>query len=105
MQEINIQSLIEQMRRFADENPFRPGLDDILKYGHWIKFNNFKLKITLTRTVVGRRQFYQFSMGPESGNPRDIPAKIVNELKQAFVPRGIQLPSALGNTYQWVQPT
>ncbi len=98
-----MKDLVEQMKRFADENPFHPGVDDIFKFVRPIIIGSCKLKITLTRTIVGRHQFYQFSMGHESGNPAAIPTEVVQKLKQAFMPNGFSLPSALGNTYQWIQ--
>ncbi len=103
MERISLRELADQMKRYADANPFHPGVDDIFKYGKWIQVDSSKLKITLTRTIVGRRQFYQFSMGHESGNPADIPSVVVQKVIGVFMPDGISMPSALGNTYQWIE--
>ncbi len=103
MRRITLRNLYEQMKEFADRNPFHPGVDDIGKYGRWLELDECKLKIHFTRTIIGERELYQFSMGHESGDPAAIPPTVMLLLKNAFMPDGVPLPSMLGNTFQWVK--
>ena len=100
---LRIKALVEEMRAFADANPFHPGVSDILQFGRSIEVDGRKLKVALVRTVAGKRQFYQFSLGNESGMPGSIPAATVRRVREAFLPKSIMVPSTLGNCYQWVE--
>ena len=100
---LRIKALVEEMRAFADANPFHPGVSDILQFSRSIEVDGRKLKVAIVHTVAGKRQFYQFSMGSESGMPASIPAATVRRVREAFLPKGIMVPSTLGNCYQWVE--
>jgi hypothetical protein len=101
---MNLQHLVHEMRQKADQIPFHPGVDDVLQFRRDISIDGYAIKITLTRTVVGRRQFYQLSMGNDEGDPSLLPLALVQKLQAIFVPRGIPLPSTLGNCLQFLEP-
>jgi hypothetical protein len=62
-----------------------------------------RVSVILTKTVIGERQFYQFSVGNESGNPRLIGQSVINKLKAIFVPKCVPLPSVIGNCIQFLE--
>ena len=100
---LQIKAMVEEMRAFADANPFRPGVSDILQFSRSIEVDGRKLRVAIVRTVAGNRHFYQFSLGNNSGMPASIPAATVRRVREAFLPNGIMVPGTIGNCYQWVE--
>jgi hypothetical protein len=101
---MNLQHLVHEMRQKANQIPFHPGVDDVLQFRRDISIDGYAIKITLTRTVVGRRQFYQLSMGNDEGDPALLPPALVEKLKAAFVPKAMSFPSFVGNCLQFLEP-
>ena len=100
---MNLHNLVAQMRRHADEKPFRPPLGNIMDYRRDLRIDGYNIKITLTRTMVGRWQFYQLSLGNDEADPLLLPRELVQKLKAAFVPKSVPMASALGNTLQFIE--
>lgn len=104
---MNLQEAVQRLKANADAKPFDP-LQASSPPGpdHWITFEEqgFKLKVTLTRTIVMRRHFYQLSMGCFNVPIHNVPEVIIQNIKQIFLPEGQPLPSVLGNTRQFIFP-
>jgi hypothetical protein len=97
------------MKKAADARPFYPLAkrvpNEFLYYQREIKIDGHSVCMTLTRTVIPSGQhFYQFSLTGPGGVRTDVPAHIVWKLKTRFVPKGLPIPSILGNCYQWLEP-
>jgi hypothetical protein len=99
-----IRALASQMRRVADTHLLRGGIDmDTTIYRRTVTVDGYKAYVTLTRTVADTKHFYQFSIGNDEGDPDLIPELVIERLTTVFVPRGIQFPSLLGNTIQFIE--
>ena len=108
--------LVQEMRAVANSTLFHPeaillDLDsspaEIRKrtkpFRREVEIDGYKVLVMLTRTVIFKKQFYQFSIGNDSGNPREIPLGVVQKLKSAFMPNGMTLPSVMGNCLQFIE--
>ena len=101
---MNIQKLVDEMRRKADQSPYHPGKDDVLQFRRDVVIDGCEIHVIFTRTMLSSRSFYQLSLGNEEGIPAAIPMALIQQLRRAFVPNGIMVPSMKGNCYQFVEP-
>lgn len=113
----DMNQLVQEMRAVADSIPFFPDamlenmrdlepaviLEKIKPFRREVEIDGYKILMMLTRTVIFEKQFYQFSMSNDSGNPGEIPPGVAQKLKAAFVPNGMSLPSVMGNCLQFIE--
>lgn len=116
MKQINLRKLVSDMRAQADMFPANPlhnlarGEDyarqQLQKYQHRVKIDGYVVIVSFTRDRMPEfecREFYHLSLGNDQGKPELIPKKIVWRIRQAFMPHGIQGPSPMGNTVQFIE--
>ena len=101
---MNIQELVNEMRRKADQSPYHPGVDDVLQFRRDVTIDGYEIHVIFTRTTLLTRSFYQLSLGNEDGIPAAIPMVLIQRLRAAFLPKGIMIPSMKGNCYQFLEP-
>ena len=97
---MNIQELVDEMRRKADQTPYHPGVDDVLQFRRDVTIDGYEIHVIFMRTTLLTRSFYQLSLGNEDGIPAAIPMALIQRLRAAFLPKGIMIPSMKGNCYQ-----
>lgn len=79
---------------------------EVKKYQHRVKIDGYVVIVTFTRDCMPEfqcREFYHLSLGNDQGKPELIPKKVVWRVRQAFMPNGIEGPSKLGNTIQFIE--
>lgn len=116
MKQINLKKLVSDMRAQADLFPANPlrnlargieyAKEQVKKYQHRVKIDGYVVIITFTRDRMPEfecREFYHLSLGNDQGKPELIPKRIVWRVRQAFTPHGIEGPSTLGNTLQFIE--
>ena len=116
MKQINLKKLVSDMRARADMFPSNPlhnlargqeyAREQLRKYQHRVKIDGYVVVVSFTRDSMPElkcREFYHLSLGNDQGKPELIPRNIVQRIRQAFMPNGIQGPSPTGNTIQFIE--
>lgn len=103
---MDLKQIAAEMKAVADAEPFvfkHPIAPPDPKYRRDITVDGHTVSVMFTHNDMGRVKMYQLSIGREDGQPHNIPWGVISQIKQALLPTGTQISSALGNTVQFIQ--